>query len=322
MKLRVCLTEKCNFLCDYCRPGGEGGQCTGEVLSADDIGKIVNILSVKGFKAVRLTGGEPLLRKEFFSVVDAIEANNGINKLTMVTNGSMLNARIVEQLKKRKLKSVTVSLDSVNDEVFNKMTGTNCLERVIKGIDLLLEQNIKVKINSVMTKSSIDGLDELITFCEKREIPLKLLDLVGFGTKHWDEEFISLGVIRNKFDNVYEKRIGYQDEGFGTPEEIYKVGSIEITIKDSTLGTCYSGICHECDHYPCQTGVVSFIMTHDGFLKFCPISDKYNIDLKPLLQQDENALRNVENLIGKYNESKFDDSWYLGIRQKELNNGL
>lgn len=198
MKLRVCLTDVCNFSCKYCRPGGEGICYEHKsLLSSNELIKLIEILINKGFESVRLTGGEPLLRRDFYEIAKSIKKISKLKKLTMVTNGSMLSESIVKRIEDVGFKSITVSLDTIDRLNFKTLTGKDNLYLVLNGIDLLKKNNINVKINTVVQKSNLSDIKELIAFCCKHQLPLKLLDLVCMDNNYWKDEYLPLNEIED-----------------------------------------------------------------------------------------------------------------------------
>ena len=120
-KLRVCLTNKCNFKCTYCWSGGEGSRNSNQGLSQEKLLFIVKYLSVNHmFSFIRLTGGEPLLKKDYYEIVQKLDNTKCFDKITMVTNGSLISSEEANKLAKLNFKSITVSLDTL--DVYKRQT--------------------------------------------------------------------------------------------------------------------------------------------------------------------------------------------------------
>lgn len=309
MKLRVCLTEQCNFKCSYCHPGGEGYSSKCEILSDKQLVSILHELSLLGIESFRLTGGEPMLRKNFFQLVTDIRKIANIKKVTMVTNGSIINGKNINKLKELGLKSLTVSLDTLSKEQFAEMVGVDCLEKVHNNILLLKDNGVKVKINTVVTKNNEDQIYPLIIFAIKNELDIKLLDLFERDKDYWKSEYIALDKVCKSLSTLSNKSyVQKQDEGFGIPEEVYEICNSKIVVKNSNNGSCFCDYCYECEKYPCQTGIVSFVLTHDGFLKLCTLNSNKTVDAKRLLdlEQKEEASEEIKLLFKIYNNSKFE----------------
>lgn len=307
IEIRVCLTKECNFKCQYCKPGGEGVYNKNKALNKEELLCIIAKLTRFGVGSVRLTGGEPLLRKDFSEIVDELSNLDKINDISLVTNGSLLNEKLVSSISKKNIKEVTVSLDTIIDKKFANIVGVDCFYKVIDGIKLLRKYDVSARINTVVTKENISEIDKLIELCKEYKISLKLLDLFNNGEEYWKNQFVSLSKIRNELSKVSKNTsVKYPNENnFGSPMSCFELDGMEVIIKDSTIGTCYSDMCTKCSLYPCQTGVVSLFLTHDGYLKFCTLSNEFNLDLKPLLIDDKHTYEQVRKIIDLYKESKY-----------------
>lgn len=152
--LRISLTDRCNFRCIYCMP--EDGVCQmdhDEILRIEDIERLVKVAAGIGIKSIRLTGGEPLVRKGVVDLVDSIINIDGIENVSMTTNGVLLPA-MAEDLKRAGLSRVNISLDTLDPEQFKYVTRVGKLEDTLAGIDAALECGFDpVKVNAVTVKS-------------------------------------------------------------------------------------------------------------------------------------------------------------------------
>jgi cyclic pyranopterin phosphate synthase len=156
--LRVSVTDRCNFRCTYCMPKevfGKGFQFLRreEILTFEEIARLARIFVAQGVTKIRLTGGEPLLRRHLDDLVAMLRAIDGLRDLTLTTNGSLL-AEQAEGLKRAGLDRVTVSLDSLDDEVFRRMNDVDFpVTRVLEGIDSAERAGLgPIKINMVVQR--------------------------------------------------------------------------------------------------------------------------------------------------------------------------
>lgn len=151
--LRISLTDRCNFRCIYCMP--EDGVCQmshEEILSLEEIERLVAIAAAHGIKSVRLTGGEPLVRKGVEDLISAINDIPGIQNISMTTNGVLL-PRMADKLKESGLSRVNISLDTLDADQFHEVTRVGRLEDTLAGIDAALEAGFDpVKINAVTVR--------------------------------------------------------------------------------------------------------------------------------------------------------------------------
>lgn len=152
--LRISLTDRCNFRCVYCMP--EEGVCAmshEEILRLEEIERLVKVAAGLGIRSVRLTGGEPLVRKGVVDLVDAITKIDGIENVSMTTNGVLL-PRMIDDLKAAGLSRVNISLDTLDADQFRAITRVGNLEDTLAGIDAALEAGLNpVKVNAVTVRS-------------------------------------------------------------------------------------------------------------------------------------------------------------------------
>ncbi len=163
--VRVSVTDKCNFRCRYCMPAeGLDWLPRDEVLSFEEIERIVRVLAAMGLDEVRLTGGEPLVRRELPELVRMLAAVPGVDDLSLTTNGVLLD-RLAEPLAAAGLDRVTVSCDSLLRHRFAEMTRRDALEKVLRGIDAAAAAGLTpIKINCVLIAGQNEG--ELVRFAE------------------------------------------------------------------------------------------------------------------------------------------------------------
>lgn len=184
--LRLSVTERCNLRCSYCR-ADEGCCPKASELSADEFTRIVRIFAGLGIKKVRLTGGEPLLRRDILSIVRDISQIEGIHELSMTTNAQQLNGQ-ARLLKQTGLDRVNISMDSLKLERFREMCGGD-LGLVLKGIeDCLAAELTPVKVNVVLVKGkNEDEIDDFIELTRKLPIDVRFIELMPLGELGQDE---------------------------------------------------------------------------------------------------------------------------------------
>jgi len=155
--LRVSVTDRCNLRCVYCMPA-EGVRLLAhdDILSFEEIAAVVRAAAGLGFTKVRLTGGEPLARKGLPALVSMLSDIPGIEKLAMTTNGTLL-APVAAELRARGLKSVNVSLDTLDHERYAKLTRGGRLDEALAGIDAALAAGLPVKLNVVALEDSTEA---------------------------------------------------------------------------------------------------------------------------------------------------------------------
>jgi cyclic pyranopterin phosphate synthase len=186
--LRVSVTDRCNFRCPYCMPRELFGPDHTvlprlDLLSVEEISRIVTTFARLGVTKVRLTGGEPLLRRGIADLVRRIAAVRGVADVAMTTNGSLL-AGLAEPLRDAGLSRVTVSLDSLDPEAFRALADTNVpLAQVLEGIDAAAAAGLPVKLNAVLRRGvNDDGLLALVGYARDRGHTLRVIEYMDVGT--------------------------------------------------------------------------------------------------------------------------------------------
>jgi cyclic pyranopterin phosphate synthase len=167
--LRISVTDRCNLRCVYCMPAeGVPPLRHEDVISFESIALVAQAAARLGFRKVRLTGGEPLVRKGIADLVGMLAGIPGIEKLAMTTNGTLL-APLAATLRARGLQSVNVSLDTLDPERYAALTRGGRIEDAIAGVDAALAAGLPVKLNVVALEDSSEaGLEDLRRWAERR----------------------------------------------------------------------------------------------------------------------------------------------------------
>ncbi len=182
--LRISVTDRCNLRCRYCMPE-EGIQLLKhtDILSFEEITEVVKAAVELGVEKIRLTGGEPLVRKDIVNLVAMIAAVNGINDLSMTTNGILLE-KFAKPVKEAGLQRINISLDTLNPEKFRQITRGGELSAVLKGIDAAIKAGLNpVKINCVIFKSSLEeDAQQVKEFCAKNNLKVRFIHQMNLET--------------------------------------------------------------------------------------------------------------------------------------------
>jgi GTP 3',8-cyclase len=165
--LRVSVTDRCNYRCTYCMPESLAGELKFEpksqLLTFDELERIVSLFARFGVRKIRLTGGEPTIRRGIVDLVDKLAHVAGIEQVVMTTNGHLLD-EMAAPLAKAGLSEVNVSIDTLDSERFAQVTGRGDLARVIAGIEAARAAGLRVKTNAVALRGVND--DEIVALCE------------------------------------------------------------------------------------------------------------------------------------------------------------
>ncbi len=181
--LRVSVTDRCNLRCTYCMPE-EGIRLldSADILSFEEIVDFTRIAVANGITKVRLTGGEPLVRKNIVELVAKLAAIDGLEDLSMTTNGVLLSEYAVD-LKKAGLNRINISLDTVSPEQYCQITRNGDLAQVLEGIDAARDTGLEpIKINCVLLGQPDEETQKLKQFCEDRGLSLRFIHQMNLKT--------------------------------------------------------------------------------------------------------------------------------------------
>jgi len=195
--LRLSLTDRCNFRCRYCMPVEAFGPQhqflpKDEILSFDELVRVVRAGVALGIQKVRLTGGEPLLRRGVADLVAMIASVSGVEDIAMTTNGILLNHH-ASRLAAAGLHRVTVSLDALDENVFAQMNGVGAkVQRVLLGIDSAIEQGMVVKVNMVVQKGVNDGeIIPMMRWAREKRVALRFIEYMDVGESNgWSHQHV------------------------------------------------------------------------------------------------------------------------------------
>ncbi|MBI2060407.1 MAG: GTP 3',8-cyclase MoaA [Nitrospirae bacterium] len=189
--LRISVTERCNFRCTYCLPEEEhlhGGRPP--LLSFEEIDRLARLFAERGIRKFRLTGGEPLLRKNLPDLVAKLSSMAGIEDLALTTNGFFL-AEVARDLAGAGLKRVSVSLDSLQPDVFARLTGRRALNRVLQGLDAARAAGFSpIKLNTVLIRGENDGeILNLVDFARETGCPIRFIEFMPLDSgREWTRD--------------------------------------------------------------------------------------------------------------------------------------
>ncbi|MEJ7576504.1 MAG: GTP 3',8-cyclase MoaA [Pyrinomonadaceae bacterium] len=205
--LRVSVTDRCNFRCFYCLPHGEPPMAPKEqMLTFEEIERAVEIFASLGVNKIRLTGGEPMLRRDIEKLVAKIKNIEGVEDLALTTNGYFLSER-AQNLKDAGLDRITISLDSLRPETFKRMTGTDVLDRVLEGIYAAKRAGLApIKVNSVIVRGhNDDEIVEMARFAREHNLAMRFIEFMPLDSGHdWSRAMVVSGrEIRERINECF-----------------------------------------------------------------------------------------------------------------------
>ncbi len=261
--MRISVTDRCNLSCVYCSAGSVPHLPREEILSYEEIERVVQVAAGMGINKVRLTGGEPLLRPDLSRLVRMLSRIEGIDDISLTSNGILLNKYAVE-LKEAGLKRVNVSLDTLRRERFERITGTDKLGEVLSGIEVARLAGLEpVKINMVVLGGIND--DETADFARmsvSQGWHVRFIEFMPFGMAT-DEalKMVSTQEIRERIQSLgkLEPHAGKTGNG---PARYYRLPGAEGTI--GFISPVTEHFCQDCNRLR---------LTADGCLRPCLLDD-------------------------------------------------
>ena len=207
--LRVSLTDRCNFRCFYCLPHGEPPIAPKEqMLSYEEIEYVCDIFVSLGIEKIRLTGGEPMMRRDIETIIGKLARlkDKGLRDLALTTNGYFLPDR-AQGLKAAGLDRITISVDSLKRDVFKQMTGVDVLDRVLAGIEAAKQAKLSpIKINAVIVRGhNEEEVPDFAQFARDYDVKMRFIEFMPLDSGHdWSREDVVSGrEIRNRIEERF-----------------------------------------------------------------------------------------------------------------------
>ncbi len=291
LSLRITLTNRCNVNCLYCHH--DGMVKSRDEMTADELYTICKIAKKIGVRKIRLSGGEPLLKKDIVEIVEKI-ASLDFKDISMTTNGILLE-KYAQDLKDAGLDRVNVSLDTLNRETFEFITKKDYLEDAKKGILKAVEVGLyPVKINMVIMKDiNQDEIDDMFEFCKKNDIVLQLIELIE--SENCDED---------KFSKDYH----------------YNLDEIEKELAEIADDVREREFMQGRKKYYIDGGEIEVVKPVDN-AKFCAKCSRLRITpdgkIKPCLLRNDNLVELISHVRNGESEEKLEEIFINGINKRE-----
>ncbi len=244
--LRVSVTDRCDFRCVYCMSENMTFLPKRDLLTLEELDRLCSAFVDKGIKKIRLTGGEPLVRKNLMSLIKSLSRHLGtgaLEELTMTTNGSQLT-RFAHELYDCGIRRLNVSLDTIDADKFRAITRWGELEKVYAGIEAAQNVGLRIKINAVALKGvNDDEIDEMIRWAHGGGMDFTLIETMPLGDIEGDrtDQYLPLSVVRaNLMDNWTLVDIPYKTGGPARYVEVKETGGRLGFITPMTHNFCES----------------------------------------------------------------------------------
>lgn len=275
--LRISITDRCNERCLYCMPEGfTDWKPRSEILSYEEILSVVQAATKIGFRKFRITGGEPLIRKDVVELVEKMSKIPGVDAISMTTNGVFLEP-LALPLRKAGLGSINISLDALNPEVYHQITKGNVAD-VLKGIESAMKAGFeRIKLNMVL----IRGMNEseiwpIIRFASEHGLILRMIELMPVSTTEvlTEKNFLPIGEVMQNIAK-HDEMIPMGDEPLGHgPAKYYHLKNLGLTL--GFIGAMTNlHFCESCN---------KMRLTADGFIRPC-LGNHGEFDLKTALRE-------------------------------------
>lgn len=274
--LRISVTDRCNLRCCYCMPEGVQDVGMKNILTFEEIWEIVRTGVSLGITHIRITGGEPLVRKGCVDLIRGIREIPGVETITMTTNGVLLG-NYGKQLKEAGVDGVNISLDTLDPEEFYKITGKRKLQEVLAGIRAVKTAGLPVKLNAVNRKE-LDPIP-LVRYAQEENLPLRFIEMmpVGYGKKY-------MGRSNEELRETLEAVCG-KAECMTNREELSRMGSgpavyyqfSDLKVPVGFISAIHGKFCDTCNRVR---------LTAEGYLKLCLCYDEGE-DLRRVLREGE-----------------------------------
>jgi len=283
--LRISLTDNCNLRCFYCMPEEDYAFMPNQrLMQKDEIVQLAKLFVENGVKKIRLTGGEPLVRKDAAAIIKEL-GMLGVN-LTMTTNATRIHL-FIDALKEAGIQSLNISLDTLQKEKFQLLTRRDQFDQVKSNIDLLLSQGFKLKINVVVVKGLNDQeILDFIAWTKDTPIQIRFIEFMPFDGNKWNsDKLVTLQEMLDLIGKEYKIATAMSE-----PNDTSKRYTIENHAGSfAVISTMSAPFCNTCNRIR---------LTADGKIKNCLFSSE-ETDLLTALRKGENVLPLIEDSIYK-----------------------
>jgi molybdenum cofactor biosynthesis protein A len=282
--LRLSVTDRCNFRCQYCQPDGPANIIPrSELLTYEEMERLVRLFTSMGVHKVRLTGGEPFTRKGLVSFIDRIKQVQGVRDVAITTNGSLAIDHI-QQLEKIGVSAINFSLDTLSSKRFQEITGQDCFHQVFTSILAAIMTTMKVKINVVVLDENTDELNDLAMLARDYPVDVRFIETMLFNGQQQNRQgALNHATIKQYIKDSFPDVVSLLPVD-STTAQSYKVRGFQGTL--GVIGGRSRCFCQQCNKVR---------ITPQGTLKTCLYDDGV-LDLKMMLRSGDSD-RDIEKAI-------------------------
>jgi len=285
--VRISITDRCDFRCVYCMDEEMTFLPRAEILSLEEISVVAKAFSELGVGKIRLTGGEPLIRKGVMSLIDEVGALPNLDELVLTTNGSQLT-KLSDSLVAAGVKRINISLDSLKADRFLQLTRTGDLNTVLNGIDSAVAAGFKrIKLNAVILKGrNDDEIIDLVNYAREKEIDISFIEEMPLGnisSHDRAESYCSSDEILEIISQTYT--LTSSSDSTGGPSKYYTMADSNSRI--GFISPHSHNFCGDCNRVR---------VTVEGRLLLC-LGNEYSVDLKGVLRESPGDLTKLKEVI-------------------------
>jgi cyclic pyranopterin phosphate synthase len=289
--IRISVTDRCDFRCLYCMSEEMNFLPKKEMLTLEEIARIVNVFTQLGVTKVRVTGGEPLVRKNIDWLFRNLGKIVGLDELTLTTNGSQLKKKS-QMLKEAGVKRINVSLDSINPNTFKVMTRTGSLEDVLEGINSAIKLKFeKIKINTVLMKNINENeLFDLVNYAIDNKLDISFIEEMPLGDTDLDRKITSISndIILTRLNNKFD--ITKTPYTSGGPANYLQIKNTDTKI--GLISPHSHNFCGDCNRVriSCK-GELFLCLGHEEKIELMPLIRNHPNNDKPLIAAIINSMK-------------------------------
>lgn len=298
--MRFSITDRCDLRCKYCMPKNMVFSDKKDLLSIQDLKNLSQTLIELGIKKIRITGGEPLVRKDltlFLNHLNQYRKKGVLDEITITTNGTLLE-KYAKNLFDNGVKRINISLDSLIKEKYSFITNGGKIDNVLRGIEKAQELGLQIKINTVLIKNfNIDEILSLVEWSAKKSMKLSFIEIMPLGEIEYSRKEQYYPVVSAK--QIIQKNFGLESIKYKTngPSNYFKIKRLNSIV--GFISPISNHFCESCNRIR---------ITSNGILYSCLGHDD-SIDLKPFLKNynKENLYEEIKKAIYNKPEKHFFD---------------
>lgn len=270
--MRISITDRCNLRCIYCMPDGIRCVPMKDVLTMEEICQAAACGARLGLRHIKVTGGEPLVRKGCCELVRMLKTVEGIDKVTITTNGLLLK-QYLEPLLDAGIDGINISLDSRERETFRRLTGSDGLDMVMEGLRAAAASPVRVKVNAVSLDLGYENCQNMVELAREYPVDVRFIEMmpIGYGKKF---PSLSHGELLSRMKKEHpEMKEDSEVHGFG-PARYYQIPGFQGGV--GFISAIHGKFCQDCNRVR---------LTAQGFLKTCLCYEE-GVDLREILREN------------------------------------